>query len=461
MAASAPALSGPIPAEDSLQAKFAGVRAVTMPPTWKPEDPAVYTFSFFHEDLTRDELQAFFTLATKRGVPNPRPVSRSLIELASLFHPLLYEMSISGGVEGAEDFFADMGRGVWLGGGDAGVLATPRRYLQSLVFLAGCTLSAAVIQNRYSPGNIDSKLGRLWQTAQYARRGLVEGIDPAELEQFVRDCSARTDEPYLQLIDLKKAYGRTLGAIGAGIEARPAVVRASPLDEARRARFAGIPEVLRELTGNEVECILAYGSAVTSDTFADYDLIVVVRDAARALWRLRGADPEHRGRELNCSIYDRDDFTAFQRCSGDNLDRGVLCLYGEAEVPVKPRADLLFRNFSFAFIRLRQLLGMAAFLAREGVHANTATTASLYNYFVKIPMHIVKGVRGSMGDPNAKEKIEAEMLRELEYDLRRAAAQCLTGDPWRAISDAYHATHATIGLLNAEYRAFRFEEGRA
>ena len=192
---------------------------------------------------------------------------------------------------------------------------------------------------------------------------------------------------------------------------------------------------------------------MTSTEFSDYDLILVVRDSGRALRLLAGLHPIYAGRELNLSVYDDSDFISFQSCSGDNLDHAALCISGGTTVPVKPTKDLLFRNFSFAFIRLRQLLGMAAYLSKVGIHADSSTT-SLYNYFVKIPMHIVKGVRGAMRQPIAKEAIGESMRAALGYDFVEATRMCANGQTWRAIADAYHATHATIHNLNAEFGAF-------
>ena len=423
--------------------KFAGVRLVAMPPTWKTTVPMLYTFVLFYEDLTREELAAFFGRAMEIGAVNPRPVSRSVIELASLFHPLLYQAM------SAENL--GLSRCEWRDGSAA--MATPETYLQSLLFLAGCTLSAAVIQDRFSRGNIESKLSRLWQAAQHARRGAVSSIDPAEIESFVVACAERTDDPYEQLIQIKKMYGRVLGQLGGSLTVPTKLLRAERLTDSQQTRFGGVIDRMRELLRDQLECLIAYGSAVTSDDFADYDLIVVVKDSARALRMLAGVHPQHDGLELNLSVYDHDDFLSFQRCSGDNLDYGALCIYGETLIPVKQRSDLLFRNFSFAFIRMRQLLGMAAHLAEMGIHADSTTT-SLYNYFVKIPIHIAKGVRGAMRKPLTKEVIESEMRRDLGYDVAVATEMCSGGQAWRAIADAYCATRSALASLNIESGAF-------
>jgi len=380
-------------------------------------------------------------------------VSRSLVEIASLFHPFLYERTIA---EKDSAFAAGLRPGLWADKASRH-LVSAHTYMQSLLFLAGCTLSAAVIQDRFSSGTIESKLGRLWQAAQYARRGALPGVDPVELEAFIRHSAGSTADPYGRLMTIKKKYAEVLRAIGSDITAKPAVLPAAQLSRAQRERFDGVIATMHRLLPRDVECIIAYGSAVTSAQFSDYDLIVVVRDGERALRRLAGAHPRHDGRELNISVYDAGDFVPFQRCSGDNLDHAALCIEGTTVVPVKPRMELLFRNFSFAFVRLRQLLGMAAHLAKEGIHAD-CSTASLYNYFVKIPMHIVKGVCGAMGQPIAKEMIGHDMRTRLGYDFVAAATMCTEGAAWRAITDAYHATHATIHALNEELHAFTMPE---
>src|SRR5215471_16869995 len=94
---------------------------------------------------------------------------------------------------------------------------------------------------------------------------------------------------------------------------------------------------------------------------------------------------------LSMSVYDNEDFIAFQTMSGDNLDHNARCIYGETEIPIKPPTDLMIRNFSFAFIRLRQLLGMAGYLSSEKCHSGIQNQTNLYEYFIKIPMHIMKG----------------------------------------------------------------------
>lgn len=71
--------------------KYAGYRIVTMPPGWREKEESDFTFVLFNEELTEPELRDFFTIATTQQLVNPRPVSRNLLELSSLFHPLFFE----------------------------------------------------------------------------------------------------------------------------------------------------------------------------------------------------------------------------------------------------------------------------------------------------------------------------------------------------------------------------------
>src|SRR6185369_17304913 len=98
----------------------------------------------------------FFEVATRLGLPNPRPISRPLLELASLFHPLLFASLTTRDGDGFRlTRFDQRLRARRLA--QANSLDLVRYYLQSQLFLAGCTLSAAVIQQRHSDGTLDSK----------------------------------------------------------------------------------------------------------------------------------------------------------------------------------------------------------------------------------------------------------------------------------------------------------------
>ncbi|HEY9259622.1 hypothetical protein, partial [Chitinophaga sp.] len=220
----------------------------------------------------------------------------------------------------------------------------------------------------------------------------------------------------------------------------------------------GFAADLRNTLQENLLAIFVYGSSVTSESFADYDVILYVKDADVALHTLSGQNPAYKGVDINISVYDETDFYGFQSLSGDNLHQHVLCLYGEAVIPVKPPYDLLYRNFSFGYVRMRQLLGMAGFLAKEGTHFGLEGKANLYQYFIKIPMHIVKGMRAAMQEPNNKELINQWTKTNLNYAIEEQVALCESGCPWEAISNAYAATLKLLYVLNDTYKAFAYEE---
>jgi hypothetical protein len=436
---------------------YVGFRQAWMPPIWKERDPVAFHFFAFHEDLLPGELHEFLALSARLQLPNARPVARGLLELASLFHPLFYASFTTAPASGAlASFLADV-RGCRLRRpypSASGVASVPY-YLQSLLFLAGCTLSAAIIQDRFCADTIGSKLTRLWQGAQHARRHGLDSLAALDLESFVVDCDRRTgDSPYQRLMEIKKAYGRALGSLAGDVAHRMHAVERQDQGSADRERF-GFVDVLRELIGDaNLRCVIVYGSAVTSEQFADYDAVVLARDARAALERLAGRNPRYLGRDINLGVYDESDFVSFQLMSGDNLDHNARCIHGEGEIPVKPPRDLMARNFSFAFIRLRQLLGMAGYLALAKVHAGLHLQSNLYEYFIKIPMHVMKGVLSVAREPIAKDLINDWTTRELGYDLADQAALVAQGRMQDAIASAYHATRGVVSHLNDRFGVF-------
>lgn len=451
----------PEPMFARVSPSYVGFQSVTMPPTWREREPAVYTFVLFSEELTRQELHFFFELSATLEVPNPRPVSGRLLELASIFHPAQYSSFTKGRGGGSGDdklneFMRNLSPCLLtiepLSGSNTDLVA---HYVQSLLFLAGCTLSAAIIQSRFSEGTVDSKLNRLWQAAQYAERFGYKEFQALKMEDFVVECSAKADIGVVgQLLEIKKAYGQALKSLSKDISVERRVVEQESLSTAEKARF-GFVDDLRNRLGTNLQCILIYGSAVTSQTFADYDLVVVVKDEREALQRLAGTNPLYGGKDINLSVYDFEDFAAFQTMSGDNLNHNARCLYGETEIPLKDPAALMIRNFSFAFVRLRQLLGMAGYLSSAKRHTGLQEQTNLYEYFVKIPMHIMKGVRSVVNEPISKEYINAWMASELGYDLTEQMALIRAKNFTEAIANAYLATQGVIFHLNSCYKVFK------
>jgi hypothetical protein len=443
-----------------LSPAYVGFQVVEMPSSWRDDKPGLYTFGLFERELGPGELQRFFMAAAELGLPNPRPLSASLLELASLFHPLLFASFANGkglarGCGDVAGFVRDLRRLRLVRQPRSSLPVTSARYhLQSLLFLSGCTLSAAIVQERFSPGTINSKLDRLWQAGQQAIRLDYEDLKGLDLQRFVLECAQQEDAPSLErLIAIKRIYGAALGCLATGLAAAPHRLRRDEMSAKDEERFGFVGQ-LQERLGSNLEGVFVYGSAVTSQSFADYDLILVVGDAEKALRHLAGTHPSYRGLQLNLSVYGRDDFFDFQLMSGDNLNHNARCIYGEAEVPIKPTNDLMLRNFSFAFIRLRQLLGMAGYLAGAGRHGGLDGKDSLYHYFIKIPMHIMKGVRSVAKEPIAKESLNAWIAEALGYDFEEQLALCERGQLSAAITNAYLGTQGVIAHLNERYGVF-------
>lgn len=449
----------------SIFPQYAGYQIVVMPPTWKEKNPSIFTFVLFSEELDRNELVRFFDIASRIGIPNPRPISARLLEFASLFHPQFYASFTSG--RGSlftsmrlHSFLRQIGGCCLVQLPESALPAVSvRYYMQSLLFLAGCTLSAAIVQNRYSEGTIDSKLNRLWQAAQYARRFRISALVELKLDEFVIDCAKNHNvSPHLRLINIKKQFSEALRVLSEGLSVKCSVVSCDGLSSEEKSRFGFISE-LQRILGSNLQSIFVYGSAVTSRNFSDYDLLIVVKNIETALRTLAGTHPCYKGKEINMNIYDTEKFAIFQLMSGDNLNHNARCVYGEAELVIKPAIDLMIRNFSFGFIRLRQLLGMAAFLAKNGTHSGLKDKKNLYEYFIKIPMHIMKGVLSVAGEPVAKEIINAWTAKELQYDILEQMSLVEKGAYKEAIANSYLATFGVIEHLNARYKVFETVPG--
>jgi|GEM_PF-1760334 len=420
---------------------------VTMPPTWRGPESVPYTYVFTERQPTAAAVRRFYAEAVRGTLPNPRLFWPDSFALASLHHPL---------------FFAAVSRSNrldpqrWGGARStraAGSVATVRFWLQSTLFLAGVTLSAAVVQSRWSAGTVGSKLDRLWQAALCAPRAGLDRIDALRLADFVREQAVRPPG-VAQLIDLKQVFGRALAAVTEPEnDHRGATLTAEPLDLAGRERFGFVGDLRRRL-GDNLRAVIAYGSSVTSSTFADYDLMVVVEDARSALTSLAGSHPDYRGVELNLSVFDETDFHTFQLVSGDNLTENARCLWGEITVPVKPVDLLLVRNYSFGFVRMRQLLGMAAHALRRPLGEGRDEKQSLYGYFAKIPLNVMKGIGASVGEPVTKEYIAAWMRDELDYNVDLQLRACAAGGAGGAIADAAWATAEVLRRTNMSHRVY-------
>lgn len=431
---------------------YGGCVVVQMPPDWRFAPPESYSFVFTERELSLDEYSSYYRAFATVGLSNPRVLTPAALEMASLFHPMFWSALRRDAGQSNRAFFLPH---AILVAPSSTPVATPRYYLQSALFLAGVTLSAAVVQNRWSRGTIESKFTRLWLAGAMASSGRLPELEELGLQEFVASRVPCLAAPNHQLLmDLKQAFSTALKSITRELAGGAVVLSQSNLTSDMAQRFGFIDD-LREILGRNLIAAIAYGSSVTSDTFADYDVLVVVRNERAALERLAGSNPTYRGTELNLGVYDESSFWQWQLASGDNLSLQGLCLYGEIEVPEKSIGDLLARNFSFGFIRLRQILGMAAFASVTSLHDQDDDKRNLYGYFLKIPANIVKGTRGASGLCVEKTAIQRWIRDRMGYAVEPLMEKCAQGAAGDALSAAAWCTQRVLEELNREHPTFR------
>jgi hypothetical protein len=413
---------------------FATVSEVTMEPSWRGEDVGrSYSFFVTAEEADRDRFAAACAEAQASGLKNTRVFTPAMLDWASIFHPA---------------FFAAMSRHhpqhfqglrLCLPTSPGLRVADPSYWIQSMLFLAGVTLSAALIQNRFSPGTLASKLDRLWQVGAVAEDGGIESLTTLKLRDRVLDFAQRLDRPEELLLDLKDCFSEALAAMAHSIPVETEELREVQLTGEMSDRL-GFRSDLSAAIGTKMQCMIVYGSSVNSPTFADYDVIVVTPNRNDALRSLRRLAPAYRGVELNISVFEPEEFWNYQTISGDNLSHHGLCIFGEAIVPKKSEADLLARNYSFGFIRLRQILGMCA--AANSDEGGDDSRANLYGYFAKIPLNVARGILGAKGITVTKEELLAWASSSLNYSPGRIAPD---------MAAAAWATHRTMSHFNNHY----------
>jgi hypothetical protein len=425
---------------------FACSVQVNMPPTWNQTQSTPYRLVFTNAEITAAETGQFYRLAHRHRFPNPRLFTPSSITLSSLYHPAFFanieKMSLG--------FLPRKARPQRI---TQASIDTAEFWLQSLLFLAGVTLSAAIVQKRFSAGTLQSKFYRLWQAGGVAHRNGLQPLAELNLEQQVIDLATSQLSNQHQLLGLKKIYSQALGSLvkpATDLRAMPRISYDHPLQE----RFAFTSE-LRQVLGKNLSAVVVYGSSVTSANYADYDLILVVKDSDAALNCLAGTKPMHQGRELNMSVHNELDFMTYQMASGDNLTDYALCLYGEVYVPHKPLEDMRHRNFSFGYVRLRQIMGMAAYAASAPHSDANDDKTNLYNYFVKIPHNIFKGTYGVDGVLFNKNEVAARIREAFDYDLDKQIALCRSGLAGEALATAAWCTQNLLCRLNSTFNVFQ------
>lgn len=421
------------------------VMAVDRPPTWRGT-PFRVTYIYTDREVSGAELLGIHTWAAEEHLENPRVISPFSLQWASVFHPRFYQASVRSGISAGSPMAPTQGQ---FGDG-----ALQRLWLESVMFLASVTLSAAVVQSRYSSGTLGSKYDRLWQAGRYASMGLIPGVSGQTLTDEVNAMAHSSDIADLdRLLGIRRCFEEIINHLdGPGTVTEVRLSHGEvPLE--LRPRFAFMND-LKERLGPELECVVVYGSSVNSQNFADYDLVLVVKHPETVLRKLHGTSPSFAGKELNVGIYSAQELWRMQCLSGDNLASYGLCIYGEARVPAKSTPDLMMRNLSFGMVRQRQQLGMVgAALAHQPDSGDDLH--NLFEYFVKIPANIAKGTFGAMDHKLTKNQVH-EWLESV-CGFRTPEMQRLVGegDPGLALAESAVATGAALRALNERFSVVR------
>lgn len=411
------------------------VQRVFHEPGWRGV-PFVLNYLLLEADPQAEDLIDIYRWARDNGLENPRAIFPRARTWASLFQPNLAAA------------IGDRDPGLRCADPDLAWLSAPRAarrfWLQSIVFLAAVTLSAAIVQARWSRGTLESKLDRLWQAA--SSPVLAGEIDAAWLRGEIAAIAHSTAPPIERLLAIRRLFGTLIERLASDVPATRTTVGAGPRAGDPRFGFAaGLADRFADLRG-----VVVYGSSVSSADFADIDAVVVLDNPEVALRALEGAAPTWQGKELNLGIYSPQELWAYQLLSGDNLGDYGECVFGSVELPVRDRSLLLARNCSFGVVRQRQQLGM---LARAGEPADPADDRqNLFHYFVKIPANVAKGTFGAAGLRRTKTEVNGWLRRKTGFDAASAQAEVMTGSAELPLARAALATLDALVALNAEFK---------
>jgi hypothetical protein len=417
---------------------------VDRPPTWR-DQPLTLTYLYPEQEPDASETAALYAWAVGSGYGNVRVMSPRTVQWSELFHPRFYEaLRATPTVVPRERVRLR----------DAshldGPAALTRFWVESTVFLASVTLSAAIVQSRWSAGTLASKYDRLWQVGQLAGTGVLPEVQELDLTSAVLTLSADRTMPAVdRLLAIRTLFEQVLARIPSVTPFERSVLRPARLRADLADRF-GFVASLREQLGPDLVCVVAYGSSVTSRNFADIDLLLVSTRPDRTLRTLAGTSPTSGGKELIVGVYSPEELWTMQLLSGDNLlDYGV-CLYGEVEVPTKPRGVLLARNLSFGVVRQRQQLGMVGAAMTHEPQDPADDRRSLYEYFVKSPANVVKGTWGADGHQVPKNEVYAWLRETCGFDTVAQQAAVMSGSPGEALAAAAVATGTAMVALDAD-----------
>lgn len=435
---------------------YVGHAIVYMPPGWKNKLPVPYLFVYVSSELTLDEYVSFFRCCALNKLNNARLFTPRTLQYASCFHPSFYH-AVQKSKEhssAALRIHLEQMNSLRMSESVSPQLhvATVNYWLQSVIFLAGVTLSAALIQNRWSVGTLESKLNRLWQLGMYKDVAGLEPLRELEAEEFVLTCAdSLNSNPAAVLKELKLFYSKALKLLVKDIPSSSVELKETKLTALQKERF-GFVKNLKSLLGKNVQCIILYGSAVNSVQFADYDLIVVVKDLNKALDAIAGKSPTYNGLELNISLFDETDFWHYQLASGDNLADHALCLYGSIMVPQKAVGDLVARNYSFGFVRFRQQMGMASHFG--SVASDSDDKLNLMNYFIKIPLNVFKGIQGCYGTVGTNEELKKWAKTTIGFNVDKEQLKSQQGFSMDALAAATWATQEVMHSFDKTHHIF-------
>jgi hypothetical protein len=432
-----------VSAQTELAVSF--VQEAVRPPTWR-KDPLPVTYVFSAEELNDAHLLDLNVWATKR-FPNPRVISPFVLDWSALFNPR-FSRAV------AMRDRRSRTRVPRLRCHDN--LASPREltwfWLQSYVFLAAVTMSAAIVQSRWSPGTIASKYDKLWRAAEI----LDEQSPHLQNDAIRKRVSALANDTSFPLVDrlieIRALFLQVVARIATPSSTSCVTLRRGTIHRDLIDRFGFVNEIRTANAG--VDAIVVYGSSITSPNFADYDVLLVCEAPERTLRRLANLAPKWRGKELNLGVYSRRELWNMQLLSGDNLQDVALCLYGEVEVPRKDNATLLARNMSFGMIRLRQQLGM---ISPSLTLESSDDKQNLYDYFIKIPANIVKGTLGVVGARMTKDEVET-WIRERCDSMYPPGPVVNVGSYASALAKAAVRTERVLRALNQCLRIVEYPE---
>lgn len=422
------------------------VRIVERDPTWR-EQPYTLSYLLLDAEPTPPELLAIYKWADRMQLQNPRAISPAMLRWSSLFNPRFFKAVTKDMALTKEE---DHGKStlVWTRAEpELEQLDLTRFWLQSVMFLAGVTLSAAIVQSRHSSGTIGSKYDRLWEAGVLAEKGAAPELHALELKHAVKSLASNTSIADVErLLMIRRLFMLVLEQLAPG-NGSMEIMRPEKMTSDVAEKF-GFVDMLRTECGSSLHALIAYGSSVSSSSFADYDVLVIVESPELVLRQLAGKSPMWKGKELNVGIYSPEELMIIQFLSGDNLANYGLCLWGEAPVVKKRFAPLIARNFSFGTVRQRQQLGMINRAVSPLVTPGD-DRRSLFDYFVKIPANVAKGTFGAMGQRLAKENILEWMHNEVHFDATYEQ-QRVSYDPQSAITASMLATGRVMEALNAK-----------